>query len=216
MMSLYRKSIYIAGPMRGKPFFNFPAFDAAHDKLEDEGWNAISPADMDREHGFDAMDIEPNSDWNDMSSVPFTKEECMERDLEAIKKSDAIYMLKGWQNSTGAQAEYWCAKWRSKEIYFQEEPQTAIFPVDAQRRKEYPVGTFIKDYFPNAIAALSHHSYVSQAQHGPTTNGAPMEWLKDKSVGDGNQIIRHYMEGDYENMAWRALELLERQLTNTL
>lgn len=89
-----------------------------------------------------------------------------------------------------------------------------LFPTDAAERKTYPVGTFIKDYFPNAIAALAHHSYVSQEQHGPTTNGAPMEWLKDKSVGDGNQIIRHYMEGDYANMAWRALELLERELTN--
>jgi len=116
-----RKSIYIAGPMRGKPFFNFPAFDAAHDKLEDEGWNAISPADMDREHGFDALDMEPDSDWNDLSQVPFTIDECMERDLEAIKNADAIYMLKGWQNSTGAQAEYWCARWRGKEILFEEE-----------------------------------------------------------------------------------------------
>lgn len=91
-----------------------------------------------------------------------------------------------------------------------------MFPSDAQERKKYPVGTFIKNYFPNAIAALAHHSYVSQQQHGPASNGAPMEWLKDKSIGDGNQIIRHYMEGDYENMAWRALELLERELTNKL
>jgi len=120
-MSLPRKSIYIAGPMRGKPFFNFPAFDAAHDKMEDEGWDAISPADMDREHGFDALDMDPDSDWNDISQVPFTIDECMERDLEAVKKADAIYMLKGWQDSTGAQAEYWFAKWRQKEILFEEE-----------------------------------------------------------------------------------------------
>jgi len=93
------------------------------------------------------------------------------------------------------------------------ENNTHIFPEDAQERKEYPVGTFIRDYFPHAIAALAHHSYKCQQQHGPATNGAPMEWLKDKSIGDGNEIVRHFMEGDYEATAWRALELLERKLT---
>jgi hypothetical protein len=90
-----------------------------------------------------------------------------------------------------------------------------VFPKDADERKKYPVGTFIKDYFPHAIAELAHHSYKSQQQHGPTTNGAPMEWLKDKSIGNGDQAIRHFMEGDYTAMAWRALELLERELTGT-
>jgi len=90
-----------------------------------------------------------------------------------------------------------------------------IFPEDASERKTYPVGTFICDYFPLAIAELAHHSYVSQQQHGPASNGAPMEWLKDKSVGDSNQIVRHLMEGDLVSTAWRALELLERELTQT-
>lgn len=89
-----------------------------------------------------------------------------------------------------------------------------LFPTDAAARKEYPVGTFIRDYFPHAIAALAHHSYKAQQQHGPASNGAPMEWLKDKSVGDGNQAIRHFMEGDTVSAAWRMLELLERELTD--
>ena len=217
--------------MRGKPYFNFPAFDAARDRLTSEGWNVISPADIDRENGFDPKDLPETTDWNDLSIVPFGIEDCFDRDIEAIRhKCDAIYMLKGWQTSTGAQAEYWAAKWLHREIIHEKvesttkesNPKDAVgcqsgnnkpFPEDAQERKTYPVGTFIKDYFPHAIAELAHHSFVSQAQHGPTTNGAPMEWLRDKSVGDGNQIVRHYMEGDYANMAWRALELLERELT---
>lgn len=88
-----------------------------------------------------------------------------------------------------------------------------LFPTGAEARKEYPVGTFIRDYFPHAIAALAHHSYKAQQQHGPATNGAPMEWLKEKSVGDGNQMTRHFMERDNVAMAWRALEILERELT---
>jgi len=86
-----------------------------------------------------------------------------------------------------------------------------MFPKDAKERKTYPIATFIKDYFPHALIALSHHSYIAQQQHGTPTNGKPMQWHKDKSVGDENQLIRHFMEGDRVSTAWRALELLERE-----
>lgn len=115
------RTIYIAGPMRAAPFFNFPSFDIARDRLIASGWQVISPADMDREHGFDALDMPPDSDWNDLSQVPFTIQECFDHDIEAVKRADAIFMLKGWDKSTGAQAEYWCAKWLQKEVLFEED-----------------------------------------------------------------------------------------------
>lgn len=102
---------------------------------------------------------------------------------------------------------------RPMKGYKPEPEEPPLFPTGAEARKEYPVGTFIRDYFPHAIAALSHHSYKAQQQHGPATNGAPMEWLKEKSVGDGNQMTRHFMERDNVATAWRALEILERELT---
>ncbi len=86
-----------------------------------------------------------------------------------------------------------------------------MFPKDAEERKTYPVATFTKDYFPHALIALAHHSYIAQQQHGEPTNGKPMQWHKDKSVGDENQLMRHFMEGDRVSTAWRALELLERE-----
>jgi hypothetical protein len=108
--------------MRGKQFFNFPAFDAARDKLVCEGWEVISPADIDREHGFDALELSVNTNWNDLSEVDVTREECFDRDMKAIRHDcSAIYMLKGWQGSTGAQAEYWAAKWLHLDIYYEEE-----------------------------------------------------------------------------------------------
>lgn len=117
-----QKTIYIAGPMRGIPYFNFHAFDAARDKLEAEGWQVISPADIDRENGFDAMQCPLKTDWNDLTDLPITREACFDRDIEAIRnKCDAIYMLKGWQGSTGAQAEYWCAKWLGLEVHYEPE-----------------------------------------------------------------------------------------------
>ena len=47
------KRLYIAGPMRGIPQYNFPVFDAARDKAIALGWDAVSPADLDRANGFD-------------------------------------------------------------------------------------------------------------------------------------------------------------------
>ena len=46
------KKVYIAGPMRGRKLFNFPAFDAAKKEIGDMGCIALSPADLDREAGF--------------------------------------------------------------------------------------------------------------------------------------------------------------------
>tara|TARA_R110000764_G_scaffold225491_2_gene315000 strand:- start:879 stop:1217 length:339 start_codon:yes stop_codon:yes gene_type:complete len=95
--------------------------------------------------------------------------------------------------------------------------QTTLKPINATvldglspiGRKQYPVGAFIRDYFPNALLVLANHSMLSNEQHNP---GEPMRWAKEKSVGEGDQIIRHFMEGDNVSMAWRALELLEREL----
>lgn len=98
--------------MTGVKSYNFPAFDAARDMLRAEGWSVISPADMDRELGFDPDD----------TAFVITKEFlelAMKRDIEAIYKVDAIYMLDGWQESIGARAEHALATWRHIEVIYQ-------------------------------------------------------------------------------------------------
>jgi hypothetical protein len=46
------KNVYLAGPMRGIPQFNFPAFMAAAKQLQKEGYHVFNPADRDiKEHG---------------------------------------------------------------------------------------------------------------------------------------------------------------------
>ena len=116
------KSIYVAGKMRGIPYFNFPAFDKARDRLVSEGWKVVSPADIDRESGFDAMSMPLDSDWDSVDGLEgFDLFESFDRDIAAIRKCDSIYMLKGWQTSTGATAEHACAKWLLKEIIYEDE-----------------------------------------------------------------------------------------------
>ena len=120
--------VYIAGPMRGIMYYNFPAFDYAKAELEERGFEVISPADLDRANGFDALDLLQSSNW---SAIPdhFDFEACVDRDLKAIKECGGIYMLDGWELSTGATAEHALAVSMQKEIMYETppviEPETA-------------------------------------------------------------------------------------------
>lgn len=133
-----RKQIYIAGPMTGKPSYNFLAFDTARDRLMAEGWAVVSPADMDRMFGFD-----PIANPELVVTKEFL-EEARKRDMEALERVDAIYMLDGWEDSTGAKAEYWTARWRNIEVIHQESAgilQTAIQITSGDRRRDYDSAT---------------------------------------------------------------------------
>jgi len=94
---------YIAGPMSGYPLWNFPAFDACRDGLVELGYTVLSPADLDREIGFDPSTSTVDKEFLELA---------MARDIEAIMKADLMVMLPGWEKSTGATAEYWLARWR--------------------------------------------------------------------------------------------------------
>lgn len=91
-------TVYVAGPMRGYDKWNFPAFDANSDWLRTLGWTVISPAEIDREIGFDGNNAE----------VVFTEadfHEAMKRDYAALLRCDAIAFLPGWEKSAGAKLE---------------------------------------------------------------------------------------------------------------
>ena len=98
--------------MRNLPLLNFPAFDAARDRLFIQGWDVISPADLDREAGFD-----PVINGYDFASEEFMKK-ARKRDIAAIEdRADALCLLPGWENSDGARGELWYANWKGIPIY---------------------------------------------------------------------------------------------------
>ena len=116
------KSIYIAGPMRGYKWFNFPAFDSAYQDLQNQSkyLKIISPANIDRLCGFDPhKDCDENHDWNVVPECLDIKD-VMRRDLKEVMECDAIFMLKGWEKSKGARAEYSLAEALEKEILYQD------------------------------------------------------------------------------------------------
>lgn len=110
-----KKSLYIAGKMRGLPYYNFPAFDKARDRLVALGFEVFSPADMDREAGFDPFKFDEHlialandggpSCWDD-TPPSFDLAAAIKRDNEAIAKADGVFVLhEGFADSEGATAE---------------------------------------------------------------------------------------------------------------
>lgn len=100
--------IYIAGPMSGHPGLNWEAFDRKERELSDAGWKVVNPARMDRELGLDPE--EEFEEWE--------YELAAGRDIEALAKCDAIYLMAGFQHSKGACWERALAKrWGLKRYY---------------------------------------------------------------------------------------------------
>jgi len=103
-----KKTVYIAGQMRGLPHCNHPAFFEAERKFQEEGeYEVVNPARMDKESGEE-----------------FNARVALNRDLSAIcERCTAIYMLSGWQKSPGAMSEYNLAKCLELELLYEEEDE---------------------------------------------------------------------------------------------
>lgn len=98
--------IYLAGPMRGIPNFNFPAFDYAAAKLREDGHFVFSPAERDRAAYGDGIENNPTGDESKVTNPECTIEDCMAADCEWIcRNADTIAVLPGWEKSSGAGAE---------------------------------------------------------------------------------------------------------------
>lgn len=106
-------TLYIAGPMRGYPAFNFAAFDRARLSLRRRGFAVICPAELDREAGFDEHVDE------------FTEKlgyEVARRDLRAILSVDAVAVLRGFTGSAGARVELAAARWLGLPVVAADDP----------------------------------------------------------------------------------------------
>ncbi len=107
---------YLAGPMSGRVLYNFPAFDSAAADLRSQGITVISPAELDRQSGFDPTSLPADWDWRTLPAH-FSLDAAIKRDLDAIASVDAIHLLPGWQNSKGANAERAMAIWRGLAVF---------------------------------------------------------------------------------------------------
>ena len=88
--------VYLAGPMRGLPEWNFPAFDAAAERLRAMGLVVYNPADISRAQGFSP----------DQPFGPDQLRKSLQIDIwHLLYHCDRLAALPGWQHSEGARIE---------------------------------------------------------------------------------------------------------------
>lgn len=88
--------------MAGYPAHNYPAFHAMAAELRKLGWTVVNPAE-----------INPIEDGQRK-----TRTECLRADVRAMMDCDKIYLLKGWEDSLGANLELHIAKELGFAIYW--------------------------------------------------------------------------------------------------
>ena len=111
--------VYLAGPMRGIPYFNFPAFMEAAAKLRSQGHEVFNPAERDIEkYGKDISADNPRGSEALAARLHgFNLREALAADLAWIcLHADAIALLPNWERSKGARAEFYAAKALDLEV----------------------------------------------------------------------------------------------------
>ena len=85
-------------------------------------------------------------------------------------------------------------------------------------RKNFPLDSGCLRYFPDALMAVAHVSYVGNEQHNP---GTPLHWDRSKSTDEPDALLRHLKDAgtlDSDGLrhsakvAWRALALLQKEI----
>jgi hypothetical protein len=95
--------VYVAGPMRKYQDFNFPAFEKATATLRKLGHEVFNPAERDLTAGFKSVGM---TGHEDLSKEGFDLRAALAADLKYITETaDALCVLEGWENSSGARAE---------------------------------------------------------------------------------------------------------------
>ena len=85
-----------------------------------------------------------------------------------------------------------------------------ILPRDAKERKATPVYTGFVKYFPKAMAAVAKISMTGGVQHGQLPD--EIFWDRSKSGDELDALMRHMLDEEWGQVAWRAMANLEKQL----
>jgi hypothetical protein len=91
--------------MSGYPQFNFPVFHEATAALRKQGWDVVSPAELDAKAGIAGAALA--SERGDPNDLPDSWGTILARDVKLIADGgiEAIVFLPGWEKSRGALLE---------------------------------------------------------------------------------------------------------------
>ena len=122
---------YLAGPMRSKPNYNYPAFMAGAAALRAKGWTVFNPAEMDIEQdgpiGLAAEMSLTIEEQEHHAGKAWHARRYARRDLDVLlnqleaEAGDAIVLLPDWHQSIGARAELAVAVWVGLRVLTLEE-----------------------------------------------------------------------------------------------
>ena len=106
--------LYLSGPMRGLPEFNFPAFALAASLLRAHGHEVHSPAEHDLAAGFDPTGLTGDEALDELG---FDLTDAMRHDLAfIINEAEGVALLPGWWHSDGAKTEAHVAQITGKVV----------------------------------------------------------------------------------------------------
>ena len=118
-----KPKIYIAGPMRGLPDFNYPTFNHYAQAHRNVGWDVENPAEIGERYGTPEQ---INADPAMLAAV-------MAADLHALETCDVIVLLKGWQKSVGAKKELHAALSAGLEVRLASDAPSIFDPPERLR-----------------------------------------------------------------------------------
>jgi len=90
--------VYVAGPMSGRPRWNFDAFEAATLQLRAAGFEVVSPHEAILATGFD-----PKAPAGEFTAAHYR--DALREDVALVFSVDAVALLPGWESSKGARVE---------------------------------------------------------------------------------------------------------------
>lgn len=97
--------IYVSGPMTGLPLYNWPAFEVAARVLRSQGWDVVSPTETDEKVDHVVVTRSGGSVLAVETTGKYTYEQILALDFEDVRSCTHIFLLPGWQHSTGARRE---------------------------------------------------------------------------------------------------------------
>lgn len=166
------RSAYLAGPMRGIELFNYPLFNAVAKYLRRLGYKIENPAETDAEV----------QDRASVAKNPLSV--YMERDLADVAKTDAVFVLPGWEASEGANIEVTVAFMLGHPVF--ELP--SFTQVSFERKIRYPDDPTTLD-FGSSWRDTFEGTGLNKGRREAVFTTIPMYALVQEARVHGNSVV---------------------------